>query len=50
MSFLYDKNLAYENSNVEWCSSMDLVGIVYENEKIFEMHICGYKHQKIYSK
>jgi len=50
MNFVSEKVLPYDNATVVWCPSMDLIGLTFQQENLAEVHRCGYKHQKVFSK
>lgn len=50
MSLVYEKQLPYEQPLIRWCSLMDLIGVISQQDNRIEVHRVGYKHQKVFTK
>ena len=48
MKKLSENVLAYDDGQVSWCPSMDLIGVISAQERLVELCRCGDKYQRLF--
>lgn len=45
-----EKVLSYDDADINWCPTMDLIGVISAKERLVEVYRCGTKFQRLFAR